>query len=932
MRRIAVDTLRARLAQLIVVAVLLAIFVTVSVLAVYEVTTFRPRVLSNAKAQADLIAEIIVPALEFNDAGTARKQLSVLRHESIVVAAGVYLADGSLLADYQKDGTAVVVPVAAPPQQDRIDGQKVLVSVKVKSEGVEIGRVWLQASLPGWAYRVRQYGPLFVVVAVIVLGLSLFIVWATRRQITDPIQSLVETVRRISVSQDLALRVPEKDQGELGALARSFNEMLGAIGQRDQLLRHRDARLVRHNAGLAQLSRADLVDESGFTQALRGITSLAADIQEAERVSVWFLDESMEAIQCIDLFVRASRSHTAGGRLTRADYPFYFGFLDKGRVLEVCDASQDERTREFAPRYLEQHRVGAMLDVPILWRGEIVGVLCHEHVGAARSWHADETALAVAFAERIAHLLERRSTLRADAALRESEARYRDFIAQAQDAIFTLSLDGRIQSVNDAARRVTGWELNTWVGHRFQRVLLPEDLAVAEQRFAAVIAGESPPSFELRIRARDGGLVTLEFAVSPQLKEGRVIGLLGIGRDVTERNRAEETQTRLEAQLRQAQKMEAIGNLAGGIAHDFNNILTAIIGHTQLAEMDLPLRHPARDALVNTLAASHRAKELVNQILAFSRKQEPKRVLLHLGLVVQESLKLLRPVLPSSIEIVTRLPEGLPGIMGDATQMHQVLVNLATNAAQVMAGQGGRLELAVEFVVVDQAMVQQRPQLRPGSFLRLLVSDTGSGMDEQTLQRIFEPFFTTKAPGQGTGLGLAVVHGIVQAHEGAIVVYSQPGQGTAFHLYFPAVAVTDTAARTPPALPVAAAVAGEGRSIMLVDDDSLVLLAAEKVLRRAGYRVMPFGDPEAALRAFQTSPTECDLIVTDLTMPRMLGTKLAAECRALRSDLPVLLTTGFGGALDRAALDRAGVVAMVQKPFTSESLLRAVAEAMVRPG
>jgi CheY-like chemotaxis protein len=237
--------------------------------------------------------------------------------------------------------------------------------------------------------------------------------------------------------------------------------------------------------------------------------------------------------------------------------------------------------------------------------------------------------------------------------------------------------------------------------------------------------------------------------------------------------------------------------------------------------------------------------------------------------------------------------------------------------------------MAVELVEVDLLMVQQRPQLRPGQFMRLLVSDTGTGMDEATLQRIFEPFFTTKEPGKGTGLGLAVVHGIVQQHEGAIVVYSQPGEGTTFHLYFPALSVADSAAGAEPLKPVAVPPSrGEGRSILLVDDDSLVLMAAEKVLRRSGYRVVPFADPSAALQAFHTTASEYDLIVTDLTMPRMLGTKLASACRSIRPGIPVLLTTGFGGKLDQDEMDLAGVVTMLQKPFTSESLLRAVEQAL----
>jgi CheY-like chemotaxis protein len=299
--------------------------------------------------------------------------------------------------------------------------------------------------------------------------------------------------------------------------------------------------------------------------------------------------------------------------------------------------------------------------------------------------------------------------------------------------------------------------------------------------------------------------------------------------------------------------------------------------------------------------------------------------------VVRETLKLLRSVLPSTIEISTRLPEGLPQILADHTQINQVVVNLATNAAHAMEEQGGRLELKVEEVTVDQDMVTQKPQLKTGRFLRLWISDTGTGMTKEVQQRIFEPFFTTKEIGKGTGLGLAVVHGIVQQHDGVIVVYSALGKGTAFQLFFPVLATEKdaTAAVAPtrrsnsPVKP-----SGNGQCIMLVDDEELVLSAAEIILRRGGYRVMPFNEPLLALKAFRESPDDFHLIVTDLTMPKIKGTKLAAEMRILRPGVPIILATGFGGGLDTNAMQSAGLFGPLQKPFTSDDLIGAVERAL----
>jgi PAS domain S-box-containing protein len=923
-------SLRRKLFQLTLAAVLTALLVTVVSMVIYELTTFRPRALANAKSQAELLAEIIVPALEFDDARTAEKLLSVLRHEEMVRLAGIYRVDGSRLADYHRANDQSLLPQTSPAGMDEVVGRDLNVAVNVVSEGQTIGRVWLQATMPGWWERYRQYSPLLLLVAVAVVVLSLSIALATRRQITDPVQALAETVRRIGESQDLAVRVPAGDLGEVGELARSFNDMLGAIGQRDRLLQQREARLVRHNAGLAQLNRTELKDESDYTHALQSITALAADIQEVERVGIWMLDDNREAIHCADEFLRGPRSHGAGGELRRADYPTFFRTLDLGQVQEISNARLDPRTRDFAGAYLEQSGVGAMLDVPIHWRGQVVGVLCHEHVGGPRDWYADETALAAAFAERIAHLLERRSTMRADEALRDSEERYRNFISQAQDAIFTLSMDGRIQSVNDAVRRFTGWDLNTWLGHRFQRVLLPEDVAKAEERFAAVLAGESPPSFELGIRSRTGGVVTLEFAISPQLKEGRVIGLLGIGRDVTERKQAAEARARLEEQLRHSQKMEAIGTMAGGIAHDFNNILTAIIGNAQLAEMDLAQNHPARDYLVQTLIASHRAKELVSQILAFSRRQEKKLTPISLVEVVRESLKLLRPVIASTIRIETRLPSGLPPIMGDGTQLQQVVVNLATNAAHAMEEHGGRLELIMDEVEVDLEMAAQKPQLNPGRFIRLVITDSGVGMSAAVLDKIFDPFFTTKGKGKGTGLGLAVVHGIVQQHGGTITVHSEEGQGTTFQIFFP---VTVPAAKGVPDVPLNLPTVhplGAGEAILVVDDEAQVLGVASAVLSRNGYNPVVYQDPLLALADLRQRPNHWDLVITDQLMPSMKGTKLAAEIWKLRPDLPIILATGFAGNLDETAIHHVGFAGLLQKPFTRDSVLSLTSHVLQR--
>lgn len=376
----------------------------------------------------------------------------------------------------------------------------------------------------------------------------------------------------------------------------------------------------------------------------------------------------------------------------------------------------------------------------------------------------------------------------------------------------------------------------------------------------------------------------------------------------------------LEEQFRQAQKMEAIGTLAGGIAHDFNNVLSAITGYTELARLEAKGNPEVLEYLRAVAEGSNRAADLVRQILAFSRLQEPRRKTIQLWPVVEEALKLLRATIPSTIEFETSLARGGLTVLADPTQVHQVLMNLATNAAHAMKDRPGRLGVTLENLEVDAELASTHPGLRVGRYQRLAVSDNGHGMDAGTLARIFDPFFTTKAPGEGTGLGLAVVHGIMQAHEGVITVYSQPGEGTRFNLYFPA--HTEGA-------PVASDATGEiprgrGQHILLVDDERPLAVMGRRILERLGYVVDSYTAPADALEAVRAAPDRFALVVSDLTMPGMTGSDLAERLLRLRPDLPIILTTGFSATLTPERVRALGVRELLLKPLTVQALGEAV--------
>jgi signal transduction histidine kinase len=392
--------------------------------------------------------------------------------------------------------------------------------------------------------------------------------------------------------------------------------------------------------------------------------------------------------------------------------------------------------------------------------------------------------------------------------------------------------------------------------------------------------------------------------------------------DIAERERAEADRAKLERQLRQAQKIEAIGTLAGGIAHDFNNILSGIMGFADLALQDAKDPAATRQHIGEILKASQRARELVRQILAFSRQQEQSRQPVKLHTVLGEVLSLLRATLPTSIEIRTDLDRNTPTVLVDPTQFHQVVTNLVTNAWQAIGDKPGRIDVTLREFTVDDDFARLTPDLRPGRYARLSVVDTGKGMATGTMERIFEPFFTTKEPGDGTGLGLAVVYGIIKATDGAITVYSEPGHGTTFHLYFPAIELDPvTAPSVPTNLP-----RGNGERILFIDDERILTTLGDRFLTRLGYEAVVETDPLAAIQRFASGNFKA--VITDLTMPHMSGLDVGRRLLHMKPDLPIVLTTGYSATLDLERVRALGFRDLLIKPYNIETLAHCLHKAM----
>jgi signal transduction histidine kinase/ActR/RegA family two-component response regulator len=387
-----------------------------------------------------------------------------------------------------------------------------------------------------------------------------------------------------------------------------------------------------------------------------------------------------------------------------------------------------------------------------------------------------------------------------------------------------------------------------------------------------------------------------------------------------ERKHGEEKRHNLEDRLRHLQKMEAIGLLAGGIAHDFNNILGAVIGYTELAVLDIPDDSQTKSNLVQVLSAAERAKNIIKQILTFSRKHEEEKTLIYLSDVVNESLILLRSTLPATIEIRPELDKGLLPLIANPTQISQVIINLCSNAAYAMREKGGILRIALKEISID-AHSTNHPKMTPGKYQLLSTIDTGTGIPPGIRKRIFEPYFTTKKKGEGTGMGLAMVHGIVHSHGGDITVASKPGSGTTFHVYLP---VTEEEPAVLPGEHQPQSLQGGNERILFVDDEDALVDVWEKMLTKLGYRVVTGTNCTEALEMFRSDPNRFDLVITDQTMPHMTGIRFTVEIKAIRPDIPVILCTGFSEDIDEENYKTRGVSGFVMKPITREKIARTI--------
>ena len=674
----------------------------------------------------------------------------------------------------------------------------------------------------------------------------------------------------------------------------------------------RTAQLRAESRLLQELALRPLSGQGAFQETSRVVTEQMAAQLQVERVSVWLLNAENTELRCVDLFCHTPGTHTQGTVLLARDFPAYFAALKSGRAIAVPNAQNDPHTSEFTQPHPVPLDIRSMLETSIRIGGRVVGVVCYETVASLRNWAPEEVAFSAAVADQLALALsnEQRSIVEAQMRLLSQT------LKSARDCIAVADLEDRLLFVNEALTETYGYTAAELIGQPASlfRGSVTQPLPVPD--IPTALLADGAWHGELVNSRKDGTPFPIELWTSVVRDDaGQPIATVRSARDISERRT-------LEAQFRQSQKMEGIGQLAGGVAHDFNNLLTVVQGHVVLLLDQANLSPQARESIGEIGQSATRAANLTRQLLTFSRRQHVRMALHDLNVVVAGLSRMLHRIVGEHIKMEVRLDAPAPGVNADAGMMEQALLNLVVNARDAMPD-GGTLSITTNRVDLSADAIAQYPQARPGRYVTLTVSDTGQGIPPEVLPHIFEPFFTTKDVGQGTGLGLATVFGIMQQHQGWTTVYSAPGHGTVFRLYLPWAQLPGEAA--PAAPPTLQQTPGGTETILVVEDEPAVRSFVMKVLGRLGYRVLEAPTGRVALQVWAAHRAEIRLLLTDMVMPDgVSGRQLAEQIHAERPGLPVIYTSGYSADLVSRDFPIEEGYNFLSKPFGLQALVTLV--------
>ncbi|MBL6947377.1 MAG: PAS domain S-box protein [Rhodospirillales bacterium] len=594
--------------------------------------------------------------------------------------------------------------------------------------------------------------------------------------------------------------------------------------------------------------------------------------------------------------------------------------MDMGDVSKVFAPYELDRLTVFRDARKRGGRVPTQYEFDCVRKdGSIVTVL---NIARVVKWEGNQ-----AIQNAVLDISDRKQ---AEEKILQEKERAENFLRIAGTSIVALSAQGTITLINRKGCEILGYDLIELIGTNWLEKIVPEeDREAFQKEFSDILSGKTAPELqrESEVLTKSGEHRKIDWHITVvRDHEGVITGTLSSGEDITDRERTQRERETLQSQLRQADKLKTIGTLAGGIAHDFNNILTPIIGYSHMALSEVEDGSQVHSDIQRVVKGAGRAKELVNQILTFSRRSDPEMAPVKPYVIVNEALKLIEASCPANIEVEAVINEDCPPVMGDQSQLHQVVMNLCTNAFRAMEEKGGRLTVALGPFEVGPKFARHRKDDVRGKYLKLSIRDTGRGMSPDTLERIFEPFYTTRGVGEGTGMGLATVHGIVTGHGGEIFVDSRVGEGTTFDVYLPQTRIEikegDTTDETVPK---------GAEHILFVDDEEDITELARELLERAGYTVTTENDSSDALKRFSQDPDAFDIIVTDQAMPKMYGVNLAEEIFKVRPGFPVILISGFADTMTLENVQDRGIRDFLLKPLVGYELAQAIRQILDTP-
>ena len=679
---------------------------------------------------------------------------------------------------------------------------------------------------------------------------------------------------------------------------------------------------------LARLARSTVMEDGDLSGVLHAIMEAAAAALHVQRVNIWMFDPARTRVRCIQAYEPGATQHTQGDEILASLAPSYFAALAELRTVAAFDALNDPRTRELGD-YLEPRGITTLLDAPLHQGGALAGIVCHEHVGPPRQWSADEQAFAGSVGDLVSLAIEADRRIRAEQSLREGEELFRAIGDRLPDAMLLVDASDpsslTVRYANEAAGRLSGYSPSELSGQPITLLADPGVRSAVDEQIGHALTGETV-LFDTLHRRKDGSVMPVEVYGRAIHCAGRLTLLL-LGRDISHRVRTEQAHLEFQAKVLEAQRRESLGILAGGIAHEFSNLMMTILANLTLAR--LPESSPARDRVSQIEAAANQATELCHKLQAYAGRARFVMASIDLSALVDEVLKLMRIVVPEHVTVEQDLPPNVPRIEADPGQLGLVVVSLITNAIEAIGDRPGTIAVragAGRFTQTDFEDASGRWQTPDGDYVRLEISDSGSGMGEETQRRMLEPFFTTKVAGRG--LGLSAVHGIVRAHRGALVVTSEIGRGTTVRVFLPVPS-------SPSAVPLgrdeesgSEDASGERRrhTILVVDDEPMVREVAALTLQSEGFAVVTARDGREALHVLD-SRNDISVVILDLSLPDVGAAEMVGSIRRRRPGIPVILSSGHPEPIVTRGL-QGEVATFLPKPWEMSRLLEVVGQAL----